>query len=418
MGSAPSNVVQRPSSNCFSGGRLTSSFGAPMLVPGSSFSSVAKHLEFASYRSHLCSSTVDSIAINLPSILLLHRTLFAPPIQIRQLLKRRRDVRQRTMNLKEENEQPPRSELLLDMPHSDEGVIDGMVVPWPRQSKLCDRRSKLELCDECCGKDNKNFFLKRTLGFRYHVKKWTLSLSKPYKTGLYGESKSNIFSKMTTIREMFAHFHKFDKFEGVGFRRWQKKMHFLLSALNMAYVLSSPQPKENETETLEEQRRRNKWENDDYVCCGHILNGMSDPLFEIYQYVNSAKELWDQLESKYISEDASSKKFLISNFNNYKMTDAKPRMEQFHEIQRILGSFKQHNIAMDETFIVSSIIDKLPPNWKDVRNSLKHNKDDMNVEQLAAHLRIEKGIRPQDGQKDSNHPNSSTVNMVEDGKAK
>ncbi|BAT90380.1 hypothetical protein VIGAN_06161800, partial [Vigna angularis var. angularis] len=223
---------------------------------------------------------------------------------------------------------------------------------------------------------------------------------------------------MTTIREMSANFHKLDKFEGVGFRRWQKKMHFLLSALNMAYVLSSPQPKESENETLEEQRKRNKWENDDYVCRGHILNGMSDPLFDIYQYVDSAKELWDQLESKYISEDASSKKFLVSNFNNYKMIDARPIMEQFHEIQRILGSFKQHNIAMDETFIVSSIIDKLPPNWKDVRNSLKHNKDDMNVEQLAAHLRIEEGIRLQDGQKDSNHPNSFTVNMVEDEKTK
>ncbi|WVY99170.1 hypothetical protein V8G54_031321 [Vigna mungo] len=174
----------------------------------------------------------------------------------------------------------------------------------------------------------------------------------------------------------------------------------------------------NETETLEEQRKRNKWENDDYVCHGHILNGMPDSLFDIYQYVDSAKELWNQLKSKYISEYMSSKKFLVSNFNNYKMIDPRPVIEQFHEIQRILGSFKQHNIAIDETFIVSSIIDKLPPNWKDVRNSLKHNKDYMNVKQLVAHLWIKEGIRLQDGQKDSNHPNSSIVNMVEDGKTK
>ncbi|WVZ16268.1 hypothetical protein V8G54_009250 [Vigna mungo] len=52
----------------------------------------------------------------------------------------------------------------------------------------------------------------------------------------------------------------------------KKKMHFLLSALNVAYVLSSPQPKESETETLEEQRNKNKWENNDYVYRGHILN--------------------------------------------------------------------------------------------------------------------------------------------------
>ena len=47
-------------------------------------------------------------------------------------------------------------------------------------------------------------------------------------------------------------------------------------------------------------------ENDDYICRGHILNGMSDDLFAIYQYAESAKLLWDDLESKNMQEDASS----------------------------------------------------------------------------------------------------------------
>nr|GMD55901.1 Retrovirus-related Pol polyprotein from transposon TNT 1-94 [Ipomoea batatas] len=44
---------------------------------------------------------------------------------------------------------------------------------------------------------------------------------------------------------------KLEHFEGVGFRRWQKKMKFLLVALNVAYVLSTPKPVEQENETLE-----------------------------------------------------------------------------------------------------------------------------------------------------------------------
>nr|GMD70522.1 Retrovirus-related Pol polyprotein from transposon TNT 1-94 [Ipomoea batatas] len=44
---------------------------------------------------------------------------------------------------------------------------------------------------------------------------------------------------------------KLEHFEGVGFRRWQKKMKFLLAALNVAYVLSTPKPVEQENETLE-----------------------------------------------------------------------------------------------------------------------------------------------------------------------
>nr|GFD13888.1 zinc finger, CCHC-type [Tanacetum cinerariifolium] len=33
--------------------------------------------------------------------------------------------------------------------------------------------------------------------------------------------------------------------------------------------------------TVEQVKKRNKWDNDDYVCRGLILNGMFDPLFDI-----------------------------------------------------------------------------------------------------------------------------------------
>ncbi|GJW75942.1 zinc finger, CCHC-type containing protein [Tanacetum coccineum] len=100
-------------------------------------------------------------------------------------------------------------------------------------------------------------------------------------------------------------------------------MHFLLTTLKVVYVLSTPMPEFVEDETLKQTRKRCKWENDDYICRGHILNGMSDALFDVYQNVGSKKELWDQLESKYMAEVASSKKFLVSNFNNYKMVDSR-----------------------------------------------------------------------------------------------
>lgn len=94
-----------------------------------------------------------------------------------------------------------------------------------------------------------------------------------------------------------------------------------------------------------------------------------------------------------MAEDSPSNKIFVSNFNSFRMVDSKPLMEHFHEIQRILWSFKQHNIVMDETFIVSSIFDMLPTSRKDVRNSLKHKKGDINVEQLGDHLQIEEDIR-------------------------
>nr|GEV96738.1 zinc finger, CCHC-type [Tanacetum cinerariifolium] len=78
-------------------------------------------------------------------------------------------------------------------------------------------------------------------------------------------------------------------------------------------------------DTVEAIRRRAKWVNDDYIYRGHILNGMSNSLFNVYQNIESTKELWDSLKSKYITEDASSKKFLENNSGSG--SNKKPRLE-------------------------------------------------------------------------------------------
>ncbi|XP_057419439.1 uncharacterized protein LOC130713668 [Lotus japonicus] len=201
------------------------------------------------------------------------------------------------------------------------------------------------------------------------------------------------------VKEMTTKFGKLDKFQGQDFRRWQKKMHFLLTTLKVVYVLSTPIPELLEEETVENIRSRSKWENDDYICRGHILNGMSDPLFDIYQNVKSAKELWDCLEAKYMADDSSSKKFLVTDFNNYKMVESRSVMEQYNELLRILGQFTLHGLKMDETISVSSIIDKLPPSWKDFKHNLKHGKDELSLVQLGSHLRIEESLRAQESDK-------------------
>ncbi|GAU36564.1 hypothetical protein TSUD_277700 [Trifolium subterraneum] len=178
----------------------------------------------------------------------------------------------------------------------------------------------------------------------------------------------------------------------------------------------TPIPELEEDETVENQRRRSKWENDDYICRGHILNGMSDPLFDIYQNVESAKELWDCLEAKYMAEDSSSKKFLVTDFNNYKMVESRSVMEQFNELLRILGQFTQHGLKMDETISVSSIIDKLPPSWKDFKHNLKHGKDELSLIQLGSHLRIEESLRAHEDNKGKGKEIvGPSINMIEEG---
>ncbi|GKC48705.1 hypothetical protein Tco_1071450 [Tanacetum coccineum] len=136
-----------------------------------------------------------------------------------------------------------------------------------------------------------------------------------------------------------------------------EKMHFLVSNMSVVYVLTTPIPEDGgDVATVEQIRKRAKWDSDDYVCRSLTLNGMSDSLFDIYQNVETSKELWDSLEAKYMVEDASSKKFLVSNFINFKMTDSRPVMEQYNELLGILGRFTQHNMNTDEAIGVVSLI--------------------------------------------------------------
>ncbi|GKA67029.1 zinc finger, CCHC-type containing protein [Tanacetum coccineum] len=175
------------------------------------------------------------------------------------------------------------------------------------------------------------------------------------------------------MKHMASNFAKLDKFEGVNFRRWQKKMHFLLCSMSVVYVMTTPIPEDG------------------------------------------GDDATDSLEAKYIAEDASSKKFLVSNFTNYKMTDSRPVMEQYNELLGILGRFTQHKMNMDEAIQVSFIIDKLPPSWKDFKHTLKHLKDELTLVELGSHLCIEESLRVQDSDKPkgNNVAGPSVVNMVE-----
>nr|GEX93458.1 hypothetical protein [Tanacetum cinerariifolium] len=177
---------------------------------------------------------------------------------------------------------------------------------------------------------------------------------------------------VAAMKHMTLNFSKLDKFKGVDFIRWQKKMHFFLSSMNVVYVLTTPIPEDGgDDETMEQIRKKNKWDNDDYIC----------------------RELWNSLEADYMTEDASSKKFLVSIFTNYKMTDLRPVMKQYNELLGILGRFTQHKINMNEAIQVSCIIDKLLPSWKDFKHTLKHKKEELNLVELGSHLRIEESLK-------------------------
>ncbi|CAM8953756.1 unnamed protein product [Rhodiola kirilowii] len=127
-------------------------------------------------------------------------------------------------------------------------------------------------------------------------------------------------------------------------------MHLLLTNLKVIYMLCTPIPEVSDEGPIDAFSHRSKWENNNYITRGHILNNMCNALLDNYQNVESTNELLDSLESKYMAKHASSVKFFVSNFNNYKMVDSRPMIERFHDIQHILGKFAQPKLKMVSPF--------------------------------------------------------------------
>ncbi|KAM1148086.1 hypothetical protein FF1_028782 [Malus domestica] len=99
--------------------------------------------------------------------------------------------------------------------------------------------------------------------------------------------------------------YKLDKFDGSNFTRWKDKMRFMLTVLNVIYVLDPKlepirEPSDKDSDNIVADRK--KREEDELVCRGHILGTLSDRLYDMYAHIQSPKEIWEALEHKYTTE--------------------------------------------------------------------------------------------------------------------
>ena len=67
---------------------------------------------------------------------------------------------------------------------------------------------------------------------------------------------------------------------------------------------------------------------------------------------------------------------------------------------------------LSDTFQVTTIIEKLPPSWKDFKNYLKHKRKKMSIEDLIIRLPIEEDIRVSE-KKGAHNPSEAKVNFRE-----
>ena len=66
-----------------------------------------------------------------------------------------------------------------------------------------------------------------------------------------------------------------------------------------------------------------------------ILNGLIDELYDYYSTMSTTKEVWDALQKKYDIKEVGSKKYAVSWYLQYQMTDDRSVEAQSYEIQKI-----------------------------------------------------------------------------------
>ena len=101
-------------------------------------------------------------------------------------------------------------------------------------------------------------------------------------------------------------------------------------------------------------------------------------------------------------------------FLDYKMVDSKTIISQVQDIQVILHEIHAEWMVLSESFQVAAIIKKLPPNWKDFKNYLKHKHKEMKLEDLIVRLRIEEDNKVSE-KKISNHSMESKAHVIKEG---
>ena len=181
-----------------------------------------------------------------------------------------------------------------------------------------------------------------------------------------------------------------EKFKGLDFKRWQQKMLFFLTTMNLAHVGKEEAPKSNENPmTKETVMAIEAWNHSEFCCRNYILNSLDDNLDDIYSLCKIAKELWESLEKKYKIDDAGSKKFVIGKFLKYTMVDSKSVFSQVEEIQKLIYELHSEGCEINEHFQVGAIIQKLLASWNDFKIYLKHKRREMNMEDLILRLRVE-----------------------------
>ena len=97
---------------------------------------------------------------------------------------------------------------------------------------------------------------------------------------------------LTTMPISVSPGEKPKKFSGHNFKRWQQKMLFYLTTLNLTRFLTEKAPKLKEDECdIQAISVVDAWKHSDFLCRNYVMNVLTDSLYNVYTDKKTTKEL-------------------------------------------------------------------------------------------------------------------------------
>ncbi len=141
---------------------------------------------------------------------------------------------------------------------------------------------------------------------------------------------------------------RLEKYEGVDYEAWKRKLNFFLAMLDLAYTMAIPYPETPSPlpiplpnanaahakacmDLVDSHKIYHKWEKNDCGCRGRIIHGMIDALFNVFEDVDVDRE---------VREHCVSIAYLMAE-DNYSM-------DQCDELCKVFEHLVQIHIELDK----------------------------------------------------------------------
>ncbi|KAK4400536.1 hypothetical protein Sango_1159700 [Sesamum angolense] len=136
---------------------------------------------------------------------------------------------------------------------------------------------------------------------------------------------------------------KLEPLDGTNYKSWSQKLLIFFEQLDVDYALfQNPLETPPEASVLaitpadtstvgtakSEDEAKQKYDRDNKIVRGHLLNNMNNSVFDLFVNYRSAKDIWTTLETQYGGDDAGRKKYIVGKWLQFQMIDEKPIMDQ------------------------------------------------------------------------------------------